>query len=145
MIAKYPTATLAEPIYERTSLVYDGTRYYTYRHPRFGSAGVTFAAALPEPERSRYRSYFPTAEDFLDGEWVCLPRDHEILGTFILEHIGTILGFGQTLIPLVSHGTHVAYGRLYHLIAGVPFNLLRITSEITIIGFIQEGSSILTV
>jgi hypothetical protein len=113
MIAKYPTATLADPIYERTSLVYDGTRYYTYRHPRFGSAGVTFAAALPEPERSRYRSYFPTAEDFLDGEWVCLPRDHEILGTFVLEHIGTILGFGQTLIPLVSHGTHVAYGRLY--------------------------------
>jgi hypothetical protein len=113
MIAKYPTATLAGPVYERFSLIYDGTRYHTYRHPRFGSAGVIFAAALPEPERSRYRSYFPTAEDFLDGEWVCLPREHEILGTFVLEHIGTIIGFGQTLIPLVSHGTHVAYGRLY--------------------------------
>ena len=113
MIAKYPTAALADPIYERTSLIYDGTRYHTYRHPRFGSAGVIFAAALPEPERSRYRSYFPTAEDFLDGEWICLPREHEIRGEFVLKHIGTIIGFGQTLIPLVSRGTHVAYGRLY--------------------------------
>jgi hypothetical protein len=113
MIAKYPTATLAEPIYQRTSLFYDGTYYRTYSHPRFGSAGIIFAAALPEPERLRYRSYFPTAEDFLDGEWICLPREHEVLGTFVLQHIGTIMGFGQTLIPLVSQGTHIAYGRLY--------------------------------